>query len=551
MDARYRTYLIQRYQSLMGYIGALLMIIGVLFFVPLLVLPFFPDESAHAGDFIVVALPSMIGGWLLWKRVDRSQPLSLSLPEGMVVVLLIWLVAALMGAIPFMLAVDMNFTQAVFESTSGWTTTGLSVVDVENVPRIVLFYRSLLQMAGGAGFAILALSALTGPAGAGLSAAEGREDQLVPHVRHSASIVLRIYLGYIIVGLLALKIVGMDWFDAVNHAFTAVATGGFSTRTASIGHYDSALVESVVLALMLLGALNFLTAYNLLRRRFGVVVKNGAVRLEFLLLAVMIPLMLIFTTSSLYGEADKAVRTAVFETTSALTGTGFGTVSHVEWNAVGWLILIALMTIGGGSGSTSGGLKLHRVYVMYRALRWEFERAFLPQHAINEPRIWQGEQQGFLRDDMVRRVALYVFLYLAVLVVGTGIIAAHGYSLGESLYEFASTLGTVGMSLGITGADAPSTMLWVQTASMILGRLEFFAVLIGVFKLARDLRAIAARPSELRRKMEAQQEAPHLPTRQSNLLYTEPIQIADRRDQLNANGAVTQQPTDEEDTTGR
>jgi trk system potassium uptake protein TrkH len=135
----------------------------------------------------------------------------------------------------------LNFTQAVFESTSGWTTTGLSVVDVSVAPRLVLLYRSLMQLAGGAGLAVIMLSALAGPAGTGLSAAEGRADQLVPNVRRSAKLVVTIYSGYVIFGGVALNLAGMGWFDALNHAFAAISTGGFSTRAESIGSWGCQL----------------------------------------------------------------------------------------------------------------------------------------------------------------------------------------------------------------------------------------------------------------------------------------------------------------------
>jgi len=207
-------------------------------------------------------------------------------------------------------------------------------------------------------------------------------------------------------------------------------------------------------------------------------------------------LLLIFTTSTLYNDADKQVRTAIFEATSALTGTGFGTVTHSEWNAFGWMLIVILMTIGCGSGSTAGGLKLIRVYVIIKAIRWEFRRAFLPEHAVNEPEIWQGEGRGFLNDQLIRRVALYVFFYFAMLFAGTAIMTAHGYGVGESLFEYASTLGTVGLSVGITAPDAPSSLLWSQSLGMFLGRLEFFAVIIGVMKLVVDMRTLSQRPEK-------------------------------------------------------
>jgi trk system potassium uptake protein len=486
---RYRAFLQQRYRALFGYIGEILMIVGGLLLVPLIVIPFYPEEAEYAGGFLLAGLPVIALGVGMWRILTPKEPLSLSIQEGMVVVMVVWLAAILFGTIPLMVA-GLDFTQAAFESTSGWTTTGLTVVDMEESSHIILFYRSLMQLAGGAGFAIIMLSAIAGPTGAGLTAAEGRGDQLAPHVRQSASIVLRIYLAYMVCGILALWLAGMDWFNAVNHAFTALATGGFSTRPESIGYWDSAVIEVVIMVLMILGALNFLTAYTLFRRKFAPVRRNGEVRVAALLIPLSALLLLVVVTSQLYTP-DKALRTAVFEATSALTGTGFTTVdTYHRWSDFGWIVLIVLMSVGGGTGSTSGAIKQYRIYVMYKALSWEFRKAFMPQHTINEPAIWQGERRTLLNDALVRRVAVYVFLYLVAFLVGSCIIAAHGFSMSESMFEFASALGTVGLSVGVVTPDAPDSLLWTQTFGMYLGRLEFFAVIIGVVKLLRDARSI-------------------------------------------------------------
>ncbi len=486
---RYQRYLRERYRALLGYSGGLLMTLGIVFLLPLPTLLFYPQESALAGAFWVPGAVLMIFGYVLWHWLTPEEPLSLSLQEGAVVVVFVWMAASVVGALPFMIALRLDFTQALFESTSGWTTTGMSVVDVTEAPRIMLFYRSMIQFIGGAGFVIIALSAVAGPLGTSLTAAEGRTEQLAPHVRQSASIVVRIYLSYAVLGILALRLAGMGWFDAINHAFTAVATGGFSTQPDSIGHWDNASIEIIIVILMLLGHLNFLTAYTLIKRKFRAVLLNGEVRLAALLMGISF-LMLAWVAAQVYGGADKTVRVALFEAASALSGTGFSTVNYGSWNQLGWLVLIGLMVVGGGSGSTAGGIKQIRIYVLYKSLIWEVRRTFMPRHMVNEPAIWHGEQRGFLNDRMVRQVALFTFLYMVLLVVGTGIVAAHGHTLSESLFEFASSLGTVGLSVGLTVPDSPPTLLWTQIIGMFMGRLEMFAVIMGVSKLLADARTL-------------------------------------------------------------
>lgn len=490
---RQRQFLRHRYRAMAAYTGGLVMMIGFIQLAPLLLLPAFPEESAAAPWFLAPGLGLVLIGLITWRRLAPAQTLSLTTQEASVMVVVTWLIAMLVGGVPFLQLRYMDLSRAVFEATSGWTTTGLTVVDVLAAPRLVLAYRSLLQWAGGAGFAIIMLSAIAGPAGAGLSAAEGRPDQLAPHVRRSAKLVLSIYAGYFVFGFVALMLVGMQWFDAMNHSFTGVATGGFSTRPESIGYWDSFAVEGVIIVLMLLGSLNFLTAYTLLQGNLAAVVRNG----ELIVVRTLVPLAAIVlfagVTAEVFGVSLKAARVALFEAVSALSGTGFTTTTYAAWAGLGWLISIALMTTGGGAGSTAGGLKQFRVYVLARGLIWEFRRLFLPRGAVTEPDFWHGEHRVFISDTRVRQVGLFVFLYLLVYLAGSGATMAHGFSFRDSLFEFASALGTVGLSAGVITVEAPRTLLWTHTAGMFLGRLEFFAVALGVVKLARDVRAMLGR----------------------------------------------------------
>ncbi|MEO0560918.1 MAG: TrkH family potassium uptake protein [Chloroflexota bacterium] len=490
MRQRQRAYLWSRYRSIVGYLGGLTFVIGAVNLLPLPVLLFFPEEWRYAPVFVAVAVVMMAGGGWVGRRYRPSASNKISMQESAIVVTATWLIAILSSALPLWAVGGLTFTQAVFESCSGWTTTGLSFVDVTTTPHIVLMYRSILQLLGGAGLVILALTAESGPINYGLSVMEGRSDKLAPHVKRSARLVALLYGGYTVGGVVALWLVGMGPFDALNHAFTAVSTGGFSTQATSIGHFDSAPIEAVIIVLMILGNVNFLTAWILLQGKFRAIGQNGELRLFAFLVAVSAVLLLALVT--LRGDlgTGQAIRVAVFEAVSAFTGTGYSTVGYTGWSDIGWLILIVLMIAGGGSGSTAGGLKQFRVFIMLRAVQWEVRKAFLPKHAVNEPAIWQGEKFTPLTDERVRQVGLFISLYMFILLVGTLVMTGYGYGLRESLFEFASTLGTVGLSVGVTTSDTPGVVVWMQTIAMFLGRLEFFAVIIGTMKLAQDGRLL-------------------------------------------------------------
>ena len=395
--------------------------------------------------------------------------------------------AIAVGTIPFLTVGGLNFTQAIFESTSGWTTTGLSVIDVSQTSYLILLYRSTIQLVGGAGFAILALSTIIAPTGVGIATAEGRSEQLVANIRQSAKLVLTIYTGYVAVGIILLKLAGVNWFDAVNHAFAALSTGGFSTRPASIGYWDSLALEAVTTILMLLGTLNFLTSYLLLTGRLKAVLRNGELKLQAVVVPLSTVILLLGVTTQLYPHFDRAFRIALFATITALSTSGFSTVSYTNWSSIGWLMLIVLMLIGGGTGATAGGIKQFRIYALYRGVVWEVRRQLLPKNAVTEPDVWQGETRHFLSDRQLRQISMFVVMYLGIYLIGSGIIAAYGYSLPESLFEYASALSTVGLSVGVTAPNAPIGLLWTEIVGMFLGRLELFPVFVGLIRIYQDM----------------------------------------------------------------
>jgi trk system potassium uptake protein TrkH len=326
------------------------------------------------------------------------------------------------------------------------------------------------------------------PVGAGLYRAEGRTDQLAPHVLASTRLVILLYSAYALAGIFAYRLAGMTWFEAVNHSFAAVSTGGFSTRAASIGYWDSPAIEAVSIPLMLLGNMNFLTAWLLVRGKLRPYLKNGEVKTGAVLLAAGIAILFAVGTGSLYPSLDKRLRVAIFETVTALTTTGFSTVGYTEWPAAGFLVLVALMLVGGGTCSTAGGIKKLRVYLLFKSVYWEIRRTLLPGRVVVENSFYQGEDRQFVNDRMISTVGSFLFLYLGTWIAGALVISCFGYPLRDALFEYASSVGTVGLSIGITAPGVQPAILWVETAGMFLGRLEFFVVFVALGSLAGKLR---------------------------------------------------------------
>jgi trk system potassium uptake protein TrkH len=332
-----------------------------------------------------------------------------------------------------------------------------------------------------------------------VSNAEGRGDQLVPNVKRSARLVLAIYVCYALAGTLAYRITGMNWFDAVNHSFAAISTGGFSTRAESIGYWNSPAIEAVTIPLMILGNLSFVTAWFLWRGQVGTVARNGEVRLFSLLVPLASAALFFLTSASLYPHLGKSLRVAVFETVSALTTTGFSTVGYGNWNGFGLAVLLGLMLIGGGTCSTAGGIKQFRIHLLWRALGLEVRRLAAPRNAVLESTLWEGERRVFLNDGQVRQTSVFVFLYLALFAIGVLLLCSCGFSLEHSLFEFASALGTVGLSIGVTSPGMPESALWAESLAMFLGRLEFLVVIASLFKLGGDAGNYLAKEAKGRR----------------------------------------------------
>ncbi len=465
-------------------------LIGILIALPGLLVVFFPEEWPLGLDFLLTGAGVFAVAFLLRQRCRPAPDDVLGFDEGAVIVVLSWVVAILAGSVPFV-AAGFNWSQAIFEATSGWTTTGLSVVDVAVASPLLLFFRSLMQLAGGAGLAILMLSALTGPAGVSLTSAEGRQELLVPNVRQSTRLVVSLYFCYVLVGVLLLKLAGMTWFDALNHAFCTLSTGGFSTRPESIGAWNSLHIELVTMLLMLLGTTNFLVGYALLQGKFRLALRNAETRLLSMVTLMFCALLFGATTRHLYAGFDQQVRTALFQTISALSTTGYSTTDLHNWNDAGWLFTIVLMLIGGGVGSTAGGIKQYRICVLLKGISWNIRQFFLPVGSVNQPAVWFGESRKALTDEHFRQIGLHVFLYLLIWLAGSCALMLYGHSMAQSLFEYASTIGTVGLSVGVTSIDAPNGQLWIQSVGMVLGRLEFWVIFWGLGKLGRDLPVLA------------------------------------------------------------
>jgi len=485
---RYQKILNKHYKKIFHYSGKLIALFGIIALLPLLVIAFYPEEIKYFLAFFIPAIIAIIFGIIISKINESKEEVTLSLKEGGLIVVFSWILAIIISAIPFITGLGMSITQSIFEAVSGWTTTGLTVVNESETPNIFLIWRSLMQYFGGIGLVVVMLSSILHPGGFTLYKAEGRSDKLLPNVKKSTQMIINIYFGFTIGGIILYILAGMNLFDAINHTMAALSTGGFSTKTASIGYWNNYKVEIVTWLLMIVGATNFATLYVLMKFKIKTYFRNGEIQLLFLLLAISTPLFVYFTAFPLLNEISEAWRHGIFQAITALSTTGFATLPMQEINYFGIMIIILLMLIGGGTGSTAGGIKLYRIFLIFRSLLWEIKRQFLPKNIVKKPYFGRGENKVYIKDEYIRETSNYIFIYLFTFVAGVLIFLAHGYNLQESMFEYASAQGTVGLSIGITSPGAPAGILWTMIAGMFLGRLEFMIIIYSIVKVVKDIK---------------------------------------------------------------
>lgn len=466
------------------YIGVMLVFVAGIILLPILVLPFYPEEALYISCFLIPAAVAGTAG-IFMNRIRVPEDYRITAGNAATIVVGTWCIAAFFSALPFMLAGTLNFTQAYFEAMSGWTTTGLSVIDVSESPRIFLIFRSIIQFFGGVGIVLIVVSALSESFGMTLFASEGHNDKLLPNIAKSARLIMKIYSGYFVAGTLLYVAFGMPVFDAVNHSMAALSTGGFSTKTLSIGAYDSLSIELVTVILMLLGSTNFYANMILVRGRFREFFRMGETKLMLSMTAALVPVVAYLSLFGLYGSLSSALRISFFNLISALTTTGFSTVSYNDWPDFAYLVIIVLMVVGGGIGSTAGGIKLGRINILFRQNIWLLKRKFMPERMVNKPAVYRPEGKTSIQPELYLESANYALTFMAFLLIGTCILTLSGYGLKDALFEFASALGTVGLSVGVTGIHTPPVALWTMTFGMLLGRLEIFVVFYSIINVAR------------------------------------------------------------------
>ncbi|MBW2936662.1 TrkH family potassium uptake protein [Aureisphaera sp. CAU 1614] len=454
-------------------------------------------EDGVFTEMIYAALVAIFAGGII-MLATRNHRKEIQKKEGYIVVTFGWIFMALVGTLPYVFTGAIpSFTNAFFETMSGYTTTGASILnDIEIIPKGVLFWRSITHWIGGMGIIVLAIAILPllGIGGMQLFAAEAPGpggDKLHPRITDTAKRLWLIYVGYTLAETLLLWIAGMSFFDAINHSLSTLSTGGFSTKNASVAYWNSQpIIQYIIIVFMFLAGTNFVLSYFAFKTKFQKILKDEEFKLyvSFIVGLTLVAALFIYIYANhemaaiqdpmVLGPLEYAFRHGLFQVLAIVTTTGFVSADFTTWTPFLTIFFFGLMFLGGSAGSTAGGIKVVRHLIMIKNGILEFKRTLHP-NAILPVRY----NNKAVQQPIVFNVLAFFILYMLSFIVGVLVFSLLGLNFETSLGGAASTLGNVGPALGDLGpvqnySGLPPAAKWWSSFLMLIGRLELFTVLI-------------------------------------------------------------------------
>lgn len=444
---------------------------------------YYNDNMLPSFLYTIIAL---VGCGILFTYLGRSKERNISRKDGYIVVTLCWVVFSIFGAMPYYLSGYLpSITDAFFETMAGFTTTGASVVgNLDDLPRSLLFWRIMTQWIGGLGivFFTVAVLPIFGLGDIHLFAAETigiARAKLHPRISVTARWILTIYVCLTIIEAVCLKFAGMGYFDAICHAMSTMSTGGISTKSGGIAAFNSPLIEYIIITFMTMGGTSFSLLYlALFKGRAGELFRDPEFKtyISMIIVFTLVICIGLFITENM--SAENSFRTALFQVTSVITTTGFSTVNYSDWTPVLWLLLSAAMFVGACSGSTTGAMKSIRVAILGRVMGNEFKRIVHPNAVIP---VRMGGR--IISEQVQSAIMAFTLLYVGMVIVGVFVNMCFGLNLVDAYGLSLSSVSNVGPGLGnYSSANAmatlPTALKWFYCFQMLVGRLEFFAVLL-------------------------------------------------------------------------
>lgn len=465
-------------------IGLVLFVVGFSMVPSLAISIVYKEEASFFSFFATVLFAAFAGAVLL--RFGQFSNAVLKVRDGFLIVSVCWIVSTLLGAVPFMVSGSIpNFFDAFFESCSGFSTTGASILnDIESLPKSILFWRSFTHWIGGMGILIFAIALMPslGINGQNVAVSEAPGptlDKVTGKMSDTAKALYVIYLVFTIVETLLLCLGGMTLYDALIHAFGSVGTGGFSNYNDSVAHFDSTYIDIVITVFMLLSGANFNLYFLSLKNGISNLFKDAEFRFYMVIVGIVTVLLAVnLYLSQVYANAGSAVRYSVFQVVSILTTTGYATADYNVWPVFSQMLILLLMFIGGCASSTGGGIKVVRILILLKLIRRGIATRLHPNAVVTVKM-----NNRIVAPDTVTAISNHIFLYMAVVFISGLLLSLNNFDLVTSYTSVLTCIGNIGPGFELTGPTAnfsifagPSKLL--LSFLMLAGRLELFTLLI-------------------------------------------------------------------------
>ena len=467
------------YKTVFFTLGILQIILGIFMLIPIFVQFFFKEiDSSFFGASIITIIFGML---FFLSNLDHDKKLNLQ--QAFLLTALSWLSIAIFGSLPLIFSeVNFSFTNAFFESMSGITTTGSTIIpNLEEMPKAILLWRAILQWLGGIGIIVMAITLMPIMNVGGMQlfkiSNSDSSEKILPKSKEIALRLIYIYSGLTTLCAISYKILGMNTFDSITHSMTTIATGGFSNYNQSIGFFNSFSIEISAMIFIILGSLPFIAYIKFLNGNRGIFFSDIQIRtfLKIILISILILSIYLFLDKS----SELNFRTVLFNVISILTGTGYVNAQFDNWGGFPLIIFIGLMFIGGCAGSTTCGIKIFRFQILYSFVLNQLKKIIYPKGIFV-----LKYNQSPVDDKFTASILSFIYMYLVIFFTITAVLSLTGLDFITSISGAATSISNVGPGLGSTigpngnFSSLPDISKWILSFGMILGRLELFAILV-------------------------------------------------------------------------
>ena len=469
------------YKTVFFTLGILQIILGVFMIIPIIIQFIFNEQDA---SFISASLISIVFGILFFlSNIDHDK--KLNLPQAFVLTALSWICIAVFGSLPFIFSnLEMSLTDSFFESMSGITTTGSTVINnLNEAPKSILFWRAILQWLGGIGIILMAITLMPIMNVGGMQifkvSSNDTAEKILPKFKEVSNRLIIIYSSLTVLCAIFYNSFGMGFFDSLTHSMTTIATGGFSNYNESLGYFDSYLIETTSIIFIILGSIPFITYIKFLNGDKKIFFNDTQIKTFIKIIIFSIILIFIYLLASKENFLEFNLRSISFNVISILTGTGYVTKDFNQWGDFPIVFFLALMFIGGCAGSTACGIKIFRIQLLGLFLINQIKKVIYPRGVF----VIKYEKNN-IDDKFMASVISFIYLYIIIFFILTSILSLTGLDFVTAISGAATSLSNVGPGLGdVIGPNGNFSTLsnvskWVLSAGMILGRLELFAILV-------------------------------------------------------------------------